>query len=167
MAVVLVFGTAAAAARRFVDFHFGVPGHTGVAWMAVLVFGYLAARRRGAGTGIGLTSAVMSGPLGLGHSFTYNLLIFGLAGLLVDLVFALPQSRLGTVVVGALAGATAHMAKFGVVVGNVLIGGGVKHVAIVGLGVGALNHLLFGLVGGLLGAGLYLGGREALRRLRS
>ena len=164
LAAVSAFGAAAVLARHFLGFHLGIPGHAGVGWMAVLVFGYLANRRRGAGTAIGLSSAALSVPLGYGHSFGLTLLTFGAAGVLLDLVFVLPLVRRNTLIGSAIGGAAAHLAKFGLVSGSVLMGGAVKNVAIIGLGIGALNHLLFGLVGGLLGAAFYVGGLAALRR---
>jgi hypothetical protein len=164
LVAVSAFGATAVLARRFLGFHLGIPGHAGVGWMAVLVFGYLATKRRGAGTAIGLSSAALSVPLGYGHSFGLTLLTFGAAGVLLDLVFVLPLVRRNSLVGAAIGGAVAHMAKFGVVSGSVLIGGAVKNVALIGLGIGALNHLLFGLVGGFIGAALYVGGRAALRR---
>ncbi|MBM4437106.1 MAG: hypothetical protein FJ029_07710 [Actinobacteria bacterium] len=165
-ALALVFGTCAALVRRYLDFHLGVPGHTGLAWIAVLTAGALTIRRRWAGTVIGVTTALMGAPVGLGHPFGDNLLLYGLAGLALDAVFAIPAVRRRGAVGAAAAGTAAHAAKFAVVTLNALTAVTVKNVVVVGLGIALVNHLLFGLMGGLAGAGIFYALRAALRRLR-
>ncbi len=166
MALIVTFGTVAALVRRYVNFQLGIPGHSGVAWMAVLVLGYLLTRRFGAGIGMGVTSALASQAFGFGNSTAFSFAVFGSVGAALDLVYAIPFIRRESLFGGALAGAVAHLTKFGVGKAIALAVGGLKNVAFVGLGVATLNHILFGVVGGLIAVMIFTKARSIARDRR-
>ena len=161
---VLGFGVAAAFARRYVSFHLGIPGHTGMAWIAVLVLGYLVTRRAGAGLGMGATAALLTEPLGVSEPLLQNLLTFGSAGLLLDLVFHLPRIRQWSLAGALLGGGLAHMAKFAVVAVMAADAGVGKNINAVGLEQAAVNHFIFGLAGGFAAALAFGSGNAVITR---
>ncbi len=105
--------------------------------------------------------------LGFGNSIAFSLAVFGSVGVALDLVCAIPFIRRESLVGGALAGAVAHLTKFGVVKVIAVAAGGLKHVAFVGLAVATLNHILFGIVGGLIAVMIFHKSRSIARKRRS
>ena len=77
-------GLLAALAKKYLDFHLGLPGHAGVGWIAVLTVGHLVNPRRGMVVAAGLSMAVWGVPIGLGHSFGYNAALYGSAAAALD-----------------------------------------------------------------------------------
>ena len=94
--------------------------------------------------------AVWGVPVGLGHSLGYNLMLYGLAGSLLDsgLLLRLPLRRPW----GATsAGTVVHVAKHGFVFANAWVSDILKRVEVFGFLAALANHVIFGAAGGLLG----------------
>lgn len=164
IALAVAVGLVAALAKRYLDFHLGIPGHAGVGWIAVLVAGRLVNGRVGMATVAGLSMGLWGIPVGLGHSIAYNTMLYGMAGALLDsgTMMRLPLHR----VWGAgLAGAIVHVAKFGVVIGNAWVSGILRRVEVYGFLRAMGNHIVFGLLGGLLGWALWRAGPRLWSRL--
>ena len=142
--------TGLAVAKRVFDFHLGIPGHSGVLWIAVLLAGG-ASGRKGTGLAAGLAVGLWGVPLGLGHSMGYNALLYGSAGAALDLYRLWQPLRLSNPLGAAAAGLAMHVAKLGYVVTYAGMIGMVKNIHLFGFGPVALNHAIFGVAGGLLG----------------
>lgn len=170
VSLALVIGLIATLAKRYLDFHLGIPGHAGVGWIAVLVFGRLINGRPGMATLAGLSMGLWGIPIGLGHSIAYNILLYGMAGGLLDsgALLRLPLRRAWGAV---LAGLVVHLAKYGFIFANAALSGILKRVEVFGFLRALGNHLAFGALGGLLGWATWRFGWTALssrlRRVRS
>ncbi len=164
LAMAIGFGLAAALAKRYLDFHLGIPGHAGVGWIAVLVAGRLSNGRAGMATVAGLSMGLWGVPVGLGHSVAYNTMLYGMAGALLDsgTLLRLPLHRAWG---AGLAGIVVHVAKLGVVIGNAWLSGVLRRVEIYGLLDALRNHVFFGALGGLIGWALWRAGPILRTRL--
>lgn len=129
-----------------------VPGHSGMIWIALMVVGAGLVRRPGAGLVIGLVAGLLVTLFGFGRDSLLEWAKYAAAGLTLDAVGALLGSRFDNPIVAAVAGGAAHLAKLVtmVVVGLLLR----LPAAFLGLGLGlaATTHLVFGVVGGIVGA---------------
>jgi hypothetical protein len=168
LALAVLVGLAAALAKRYLDFHLGVPGHAGVGWIATLVAGTLVNPRRGMTVAAGLSMAVWGVPVGLGHTLGYNAALYGTAAgvLEASVLLRLPLGRWW----GAMtAGAAVHIAKYAFVFGRAWVSGIIRNFEVYGILAALRNHLVFGLAGGLAGWALYRGGTALvdLRRRRA
>ncbi|MFC2177200.1 hypothetical protein ACFLRH_02155 [Actinomycetota bacterium] len=164
IAIAVGIGLTAALAKRYLDFHLGIPGHAGVGWIAVLVFGRLINPRIGMATVAGLSMALWGVPVGLGHSVAYNMMLYGMAGALLDsgTLVRLPLHRAWG---AALAGVIVHVAKFGVIIGHAWVSGILRRVEIYGFMRAFGNHIVFGALGGVLGWALWRAGPTLRSRL--
>ena len=163
LGLAVVIGLVGALAKKYLDFHLGIPGHAGVGWIAVLISGRLVNRRPGMAAVAGVSMGLWSVPVGLGHSLGYNVALYGLVAALLDLpgLRRLTGSRL----FGAMtAGVLVHVAKFVFVLANVWLSGIVRNVELYGLSSALVNHVAFGAAGGLVGYGLWRTGRAARAR---
>ncbi len=158
-------GLVAALAKKYLDFHLGIPGHAGVGWIAVLMVGRLANRRPGTAAFAGLSMGLWSVPVGLGHSLGYNVALYGSVAALLDLP-GLRRLSDGRVFGAITAGILVHVAKFVFVLGNVWISGIVRNVELYGLSSALVNHVAFGAAGGLVGWGSWRAGRSITARFR-
>ncbi len=163
LGVAVVIGLAGALAKKHLDFHLGIPGHAGVGWIAVLIFGRLVNRRTGMAAIAGISMGLWSVPVGLGHSLGYNLALYGSVAALLDLpgLRRLTGARLFG---AATAGVLVHVAKFVFVLINVWLSGTVRRVELYGLSSALVNHVAFGAAGGLAGWGLWRAGRAVVAR---
>lgn len=147
--IAIAVGGVAALAKRYLDFHLGLPGHAGVGWIGVLILGRLLNSRPGMATVAGLSMGLLAVPVGIGHSMGYNVLLYGLAGAVLDsgALLRLPLNRAWG---AATAGVIVHLAKFGFTFGNAWISGIVKRVELYGFLAALRNHIVFGILGGLV-----------------
>lgn len=164
LGVAVATGLVAALTKRYLDFHLGIPGHAGVGWIAVLVSGRLINRRVGMATVAGLSMGLWGVPIGLGHSVVYNMMLYGMAGGLLDsgTLVRLPLRRAWG---AGLAGIIVHVAKFGVVIGNAWVSGILRRVEIYGFLRALGNHIVFGALGGIAGWALWRAGPKLRRRI--
>lgn len=165
--LVVAVGLGAALAKRYLDFHLGIPGHAGVGWIASLLAGTVTIRRPGAGAAAGVAMAAWGVPVGLGHSLAYNAGIYGLSGGVIDVTRAIGV-RIHRPIGAIVAGASAHVAKYGYVLAVAWASGIVRRVEVYGLLAALRNHIGFGAVGGLVGwLAMWSGRRVVARRRRS
>lgn len=154
-------GVTAVVLHRVLNSSLGLPGHHGIEWMALLILGRVSSRFRGAGTLTSLGAAFASTLPFLhgGNPFTW--LFYLLPGPLMDLAFRyLPRyaSKLWFLV---LLGGLAHVTKpIGQLIVNLITGwpfGSFRY----GVLYPIASHLLFGMIGGLLGGLILLGIQRA------
>ena len=129
-----------------------MPGHSGIFWMAIMIVAAGVVPKRGAASLVGLTSGIMAAFLGLGDFGALDtLLSYTAVGVATDLALLLLGSP-ENLVVAMLAGALGHMGKFLVKWAlGVLTGAPVGFVAL-GLARSLVGYIVFGALGGLLGA---------------
>ena len=139
-----------------------LPGHSGIFWMAYLVVGRGLVRRRGAGTMLGLVSGLLAVLIVGGREGLLVWVKYFAPGVVMDLGAAISRERLDSAVLATLVGAVANAAKLTAsLVVSLILGIPAGYLA-VGLGLAAVSHVVFGAIGGWLGA-LVL---RTLRRLR-
>ncbi len=158
--VALLTGLGIALAKRTLDFHLGVPGHAGASWIAVLVLGALVNRRPGMTLLAGASAGGWGVPLGLHQSALYNAELFGSAAAAIDILMAL-RLPIATMIGAAVAGALAHATKFAFIYVYASGTGVVKHFEVYGVTTALRNHLLFGVVGGLIAWAVFNAARSA------
>lgn len=145
-------GIAAALLHAAVRFPLHLPGHEGVAWMAILMLARLASPYRWAATVASLGAAAAAPFLGFHDPLVP--LAYLLPGVVLDLAALVSARSLGIMALAAALGYTAHplldltaLAVFGVRLGPS------------GPALGA--HFLFGFAGALLGLALWQAGRRS------
>jgi hypothetical protein len=150
-------GVLAVVLHRIFDSSPGLPGHHGIEWMALLIMGRSFSRFRGAGSlaGIGASLATAVPFLHTSNPFTW--LFYLLPGPIMDLAFRyLPRYADKLWFLMALGG-LAHVTKpLGQLIINLIFGwpfGSFRF----GVVYPVASHLLYGVIGGLLGALLVLG----------
>lgn len=143
-----------------VEWGLGIPGHHGLEWMALLMFGRTLSRERHAAT----VAACSAGGLAMLPVSGMNpsaAISYVLAGLAVDALYRLCR-RPGAATLGVLAAlghVTKPLWKLGATLGATVHFGSIANGVWLTLG----GHLLFGFVGGVAGALAGLAVRERLR----
>ncbi len=141
----------------------GIPGHSAVLWLGVLVAGRTLVNRSGAGFLMGASIALwvvpMSGwrmPDGLAtNGIIYNFGLYGGTGLALDLAARIPKMNIRHPL-GALAcGVLALSAKFGFTMLTTYLNPVVRNFVLLGVAKSFGLHILFGAMAGLLGWGAY------------
>jgi hypothetical protein len=128
------------------------PGHSGIFWMAIVIVATGVVDKPGAASMVGLTSGFIAAFLGLGDFGALNtFLSYTMVGVGTDLALLLlgdPENP----IVATLAGTLGHMGKFLVKWGlGVVTGASVGFIAL-GLARAVVGYIIFGALGGLLGA---------------
>jgi len=150
-------GIMAVVLHRAYDLSLGLPGHHGIEWMALMILGRASSRFRGAGTltGIGASFASTTPLLHGENPFTW--LFYLLPGPVMDFAFHyLPRFANKfwfLVLLSGLAHATKPIGQLTI---NLITGwpfGSFRF----GVLYPFASHLLFGMIGGLLGALIVLG----------
>lgn len=147
-----LFSVLVVVAKVALRFPIQTPGHSGLFWMAIVVVAAGIVPKRGAASLVGLSSGILAAFLGMGDLGALNTwLSYTLVGVGTDLALWLlvnPEN----VFVAALAGALGHIAKFLVKwFLGVLTGAPLGFVAL-GLAWAMFTYLVFGALGGVLGA---------------
>ncbi len=129
-----------------------LPGHSGVFWMAIIVVAAGVVPRRGAASLVGLTSGLLAAILGLGDFGALETFVSYLSvGLGTELALMLLGGA-DRALSGAVVGALGHVAKFVVKwATGALLGAPAGFVAL-GLARSLASYVIFGALGGLLGA---------------
>lgn len=141
------------AGKFFLRIPLHIPGHSGLFWMALMVVGVGLVDRRGAGTLIGLLTAILAtfflpgGSQGILVGLKYFI-----PGVLFDVMTPLLGGRLDRVAVAVVIAASANVAKLGTAYIVGVIAGLPGGFLALGLGVAATTHLIFGALGGLVGS---------------
>jgi len=129
----------------------GIPGSSAVWWLMPMMVGKIAVRRDGAGLLMGSTVALCTIPIGLEHTMVYNLGLYGITGLVLDMFPHLPKANIRNPFGAIACGTLAHMVKFGFILTAALTSSVTKHFLIVGILESAGLHLAFGAAAGLVG----------------
>jgi hypothetical protein len=138
-----------------------LPGHSGIFWMAIVIVAAGVVPKVGASSLVGLTSGLIAAFLGMGDFGALNtFLSYTMVGVGTDLALLLLGRKPENLIIAAIAATFGHFCKFLVKWGlGVLTGAPVGFVAL-GLARAMIGYVVFGALGGLLGA-LTL---QALRR---
>ena len=159
----LLFGSGVLAVvlHRAYDMSLGLPGHHGIEWMALMILGRASSRFRGAGSMTSLGASFAS-TLPLLHSDNpYTWLFYLLPGPVMDFAFRYFPSYANKIWFMVLLGGLAHATKpIGQFVINLMAGwpfGSFRY----GVVYPFASHLLFGMIGGLVGALILLGIQRA------
>lgn len=150
-------GVAAVVLHRATDLSLGLPGHHGIEWMALMVLGRASSRYRGAGTLTSIGASVASTLPFLRGDNPFTWLFYLLPGLIMDLGFQYAPRFTKQLWFLVMLGGLAHATKpLGQLVINLISGwpfGSFRY----GVLYPIASHLLFGMIGGLLGALVVLG----------
>lgn len=129
-----------------------LPGHSGIFWMAIVIVAAGVVPKRGAVALVGLTSGMLAAFLGMGDFGALNtFLSYTMVGVGTELALLLlgsPEALLPA----ALAGAIGHLSKFLVKWAMGIISGAPVGIVALGLIWSLLSYVLWGALGGLLGA---------------
>lgn len=139
-------------AKTFTRMPLHIPGHSGFAWIALLVVGRGLVRRNGAGTAIGVVAGLLVTVSGFGHESVFEWTKYAAAGLALDVTTWALGGDLRRYGVAMAAGVAAHLAKLVAMTLLSLAMGLPLSVVAVGLGLSATSHAGFGAIGGALGA---------------
>lgn len=164
--VFLVFiGGLVVVSRRYLDLSLGIPGHTGFLWMFFMVVGVGMVQRKGAGLLIGASAAVWGEVFGLPRSFGYNMVMYSLAGLTIDMTLTLLHLRAATPLGGMVAGTAGHIAKYVFHTGYSMKWAIASNALTLGIATSLGFHILFGAAGGLLGGLVLWRGKKVISRI--
>ena len=155
----LLFGGGALAVvlHRAFDMSLGLPGHHGMEWMALMILGRASSRFRGAGsiTSLGASFASMMPLLHSDNPYTW--LFYLLPGPVMDLAYRYLPGLTNKLWFLVLLSGLAHATKpVGQLIVNLITGwpfGSFRN----GVLYPFATHLLFGMIGGLVGALIVLG----------
>jgi hypothetical protein len=130
-----------------------IPGHTGLFWMAIVIVAAGVVPKRGAASLVGLTSGLIAAFLGMGDLGALNtFLSYTMVGVGTDLILWLLGGNPENLIVATLAAALGHFAKFLVKWGLATLSGAPAGFVALGLFRAIIGYLIFGALGGLLGA---------------
>jgi len=150
-------GVLAVVLHRSFDTSLGLPGHHGLEWMALMVIGRASSRFRGAGTLTGIGAALASTVPFLQGGNPFAWLFYLLPGLVMDFAFHYFPGVTNKVWFMVLLGGLAHVTKpIGQLTMNLITGwpfGSFRY----GVLYPFASHLLFGMIGGLVGGLIVLG----------
>jgi hypothetical protein len=154
-------GVMAVVLHRTTDLSLGLPGHHGIEWMAIMVLGRASSRFRGAGTLTSVSASIASLMPGLRGDNPFSWLFYLLPGLVMDLAFHYLPRYADKIWFLALLGGFAHVTKpIGQLTMNLITGwpfGSFRY----GVVYPFASHILYGTIGGLLGALILYGIRRA------
>lgn len=129
-----------------------LPGHSGMTWMAILLVGRILVPKPWAGTLMGLVSGILAVAVVGGREGLLLWMKYLAPGMVMDLGALLSGERLDSVVVAIITAAIANTAKLVTsLIVSVALGIPLGYLA-VGLGFAATTHIVFGGLGGWLGA---------------
>ena len=156
--VLFSLGIMAAFLHQHLRMGLDIPGHHGLEWMTLLVFGRMQSRYRWAALvvagGAASTYMLQTTYMPLAHSFK-PALIYLLNGVCVDVLFSLSSGKLPLLFKGMLLGGVSYMAKPVVLIPLAMLfdmsfGSFIKY----GYMYPVLTHFLFGSTGAVAGIGL-------------
>lgn len=159
----LLFGSGVLAVvlHRAYDLSLGLPGHHGMEWMALMIIGRASSRFRGAGTLTSVGASFASTLPFLHGENPFTWLFYLLPGPLMDFAFSVFPEGANRVWFLVMLGGLAHMTKpVGQLIFNLATGwpfGSFRY----GVVYPFASHLLFGMIGGLVGALIVLGVQRA------
>lgn len=136
----------------------GLPGHHGIEWMALLILGRSFSRFRGAGTlaSLGAAGTAILPVWGASHD-PFIWLIYMVPGPVMDLAFHYLPQYAGRYWFLSILGGVAHITKPLIRLAITILSGWSFGSFRYGVVYPVSSHLLYGMIGGLLGALLVLG----------
>jgi len=140
------------AAKFYLNLPIRVPGHSGIFWMALIVIGVGLVRRPGAGTLIGLVSGILATLFVPGRQGIFVGIKYLSAGLTVDVLAQIFGGRLDRYLVAIVVAAAGNVAKLASAYLVGVLAGVPGGFLALGLGLAASTHLVFGALGGWIGA---------------
>lgn len=147
-----MFGTLISVSRFVFQLPIGVPGHTSVYWMGLLMLGKGLIPKFGAGTIMGIVSGILAIVFGLGKEGPLMALKCIVPGVLLDILAILFFNKLESIWVGVIIGSLISWSKLltSIALGIVL---DIPMVFLaMGFGYATLLHVVFGAAGGVLAA---------------
>jgi len=147
-----MFGTLISVSRFVFHFPIGLPGHTSVYWMGLLILGKGLIPKFGAGTIMGIVSGLLAVVFGLGKEGPLLAFKCIVPGALLDILAILFFKKLESIWVGVIIGALISWSKLltSIVLGVIL---DIPMVFLVmGFAYATLLHIVFGAAGGVLAA---------------
>ena len=160
-------GVLAVVLHRSFDTSLGLPGHHGLEWMALMVIGRASSRFRGAGTLTGIGAALASTVPFLQGGNPFAWLFYLLPGLVMDFAFRYFPGIANKLWFMAFLGGLAHVTKpIGQLTVNLITGwpfGSFRY----GVLYPFASHLLFGMIGGLVGGLIVLGIQHYSKKIDS
>ena len=139
-------------AKAFLRTPIHVPGHSGVLWISLFVVGRGLVDKRGAGLVIGGVAGAVAMFLGMGRAGPLEWTKYLAAGALLELLVLLLPGPLTSVWKAAIVGAVAHLGKLAAMVIVALALQLPASFIVLGLGVSTTTHVVFGALGGVVGA---------------
>lgn len=146
-------------AKQVLRMPVNVPGHSGVLWVALFVICRGLVDKRGTGVLLGLVTGLLAQFAGFGHQGPFEWAKWLAAGLVLEALTLLLPGDLRSWGKAAVVGAALHLGKLAALTLAGLILRVPIALLLLGLGWSATTHVIFGVIGGLLGA-------LALRELR-
>ncbi|MBF0406887.1 MAG: hypothetical protein HQM10_06015 [Candidatus Riflebacteria bacterium] len=150
VAGLIVSGLVTAFAKKL-TFHLGIPGHSAILWLGSMIACRNIIGNKGAGTLIGISTALWGVPMGLNNAVIYNIGLYGAAGIVLDLIAMVPQINTSKVTSAVLSGIAAHAMKFCFLVCSTLSSTVIKKFVLFGFLQSAFLHVFFGAIAGLTG----------------
>jgi hypothetical protein len=139
-------------AKIALEFPLQLPGHSGIFWMAIVIVSGGIVRKPGAMSVVGLTSGILAAFLGLGDFGLLNtLLSYTAIGVGSDLALLLLQN-LEDPVAAALVATFGNLGKFLVKWALASLVGAPAGFVALGLARSLVGYIVFGALGGVLGA---------------
>lgn len=148
--LLVVFSALTAVAKK-AHVGIGIPSSSAVYWLSAMVLARCTMKWDGAGTVVGIGTALWGIPLHLNQAFTQNLASFGIAGLFLDCTAKVPWFTIRRWWGAMVCALMANLAQFGIIVYTTLTAAVVKHFQVVGMTRSILLHIGFGLASGLIG----------------
>jgi len=150
-------GVMAVVMHRALDNGLGLPGHHGIEWMAIMIIGRASSKFRGAGTLTSISASLASTLPFLHGENPFTWIYYLLPGPAMDLAFRYLPRYANKLWFMVLLGGLAHVTKpIGQITVNLLTGWPVGSFRF-GIAYPFASHLLFGMIGGLLGGLIVLG----------
>jgi hypothetical protein len=154
-------GVMAVVLHRTTDLSLGLPGHHGIEWMAIMILGRASSKFRGAGTLTSIGASFASALPFLHGDNPFTWIFYLLPGPVMDLAFRYLPRYAGKLWFMVLLGGFAHMTKpIGQLTVNLLTGWPIGSFRF-GVVYPFASHILYGMIGGLLGALILYGVRRA------
>jgi hypothetical protein len=139
-------------AKAFLRTPIHVPGHSGVIWVSLFVVGRGLIDKPGAGIVLGGIAGAVATFLGMGRSGPFEWTKYVAAGALLEAMVLLIPGPLTSMWKAAMVGAIAHLGKLAaMLIVAVALQLPVGFI-VLGLGISTTTHVIFGMLGGLVGA---------------
>jgi hypothetical protein len=146
-------------AKQVLRVPISVPGHSGVLWVALYVICRGLVDKRGTGILLGVVAGVLAQFAGFGHQGPFEWTKWVTAGIVLEMLTLVIPGDLRDLSKAAVVGAALHLGKLAALTLAGLVLRIPVALLLLGLGWSATTHVVFGAIGGVLGA-------LALRQLR-